>query len=177
MWPMVNGKVVASECEEGSFESPTTIDVAEAWCLHKGTVYARSIQATVWVFANDNQGVGRSYTHGFSRSDGVHSVIKLSAIEPIQIIVMADVPTTVNVSDIGTRPEKDYTPAEVEYRRKQTWADMQTAYNKWKEDASAYHVRKLAGQAPDSLSSTPVLNSYRELNDHSLPVLDDENPE
>ena len=54
---------------------------------------------------------------------------------------------------------------------------MQKAYKKWKEDASAYHVRELAGQAPDSLSSTPVLNSYRELNDHSLPVLDDENPE
>ena len=115
MWPMVDGKVVISDCKEGSFEKPTTIDVAEAWCLHEGTVYARERDAKVWVFANDNQGVGRSYTHGFSRCHGVHSVIKLSAIDPEQAVVMADVPTTVNVSDIGTRPAKDYTPIEVEF--------------------------------------------------------------
>ena len=36
-----------------------------------------------------------------------------------------------------------------------------------------YHVRELAGQAPDSLSSTLGLNSHW----YSLLVLDDENPE
>ena len=176
MWPMVDGKVVISDCKEGSFEKPTTIDVAEAWCLHEGTVYARERDAKVWVFANDNQGVGRSYTHGFSRCHSVHSVIKLSAIDPEQAVVMADVPTTVNVSDIGTRPAKDYTPIEVEFRRKETWKSLQRAYTTWKREASAYHVRPTqpAGLTPGSLSSVPEPNSYRPINDYSLPVIDDE---
>ena len=86
---MVNGKVVVSDSKSGypiasKEQKPTTIDVAEAWCLHEGTVYARGQDAKVWVFANDNQGVGRGYIHGFSRCHGVHSVIKLSAIDPKQ---------------------------------------------------------------------------------------------
>ena len=120
---------------------------AEAWCLHEGTIYARGQGAKVWVFGNDNQGVGRGYIHGFSRCHGVHSLIKLSAIDPKQVVVMADVPTSVNVSDIGTRPANDYTPIEVEFRRKETWASLKSAYTTWKHDASAYHVAPLNSRA------------------------------
>ena len=47
MWPMVEGKVVTSQCKEANFAEETPIDVAEATCLHKGVVCARGTAAKV----------------------------------------------------------------------------------------------------------------------------------
>ena len=54
---------------------------------------------------------------------------------------MVDVPSLQNVSDIGTRPTKNYTPTDREFRRKSTWDLMQAAHTNWCATAKEYHDR------------------------------------
>jgi len=147
VWPMVDGQVVqASMCREEQFRKNAAlvrvpIDYGEAYAFGQGVAYLQRTSALVWVIANDNKGVGRAYINGFSRADTVDDVIAGVEIPASIPLVVADVPSLQNVSDIGTRPNKDYTPADREYRRKSTWDLMQAAYANWVTTAKEYHDR------------------------------------
>jgi len=147
MWPMVDGQVVNALRKEDTFRGDkgqsvrVPIDFGEAYAFAQGVAYGQHTSASVWVIANDNKGVGRAYINGFSRAEIVDGVIAEVNI-PLNIpLVVADVPSLQNVSDIGTRPTKDYGPTEVDFRRQSTWDLMQTAYANWIATAKEYHDR------------------------------------
>ena len=162
MTPMQNGKEQEELCRYGMFEQKTAIDVAEAYVLRKGLEYGRTTTATVCVVANDNQGVGRGFVSGFSRSEGVDKEIDKARVAGEPCLVVVDVSTEDNFADIGTRPDEPEknTPEQYKHRRKETWARLETGYSEWKRSRRAYNVRpKLStseqGQADPHEDSAP----------------------
>ena len=133
----------------GDFEQTMEIDNAESFAFYTAMGWSRELSASVTVVANDNQVVGYSYNRGYARKrkdgksvDVLDTHIKEQRFtETESRLVIGDVPGSLNVSDIGTRPEKRYTEENREVRLKATWEILQETWAKFKENASTYVLR------------------------------------
>ena len=163
MWPMMDGMVIESECKEGNFLDiegkimTLPISYMEGIAFREAVRYLKSLGAVIWIIGNDNQGVGRAFVNGFSRSTEVDEVVALEPIGNEVCMIVADIPTDLNLSDIGTRPNKSYSPEDREKRRKATWALMGEAFTRWRSMAEEY-VRRPEDVAEDHLELTYALD-------------------
>ena len=141
MWPMKDGKVIKDRCEEADFDPAVSIDVAEAHVAAKAIAYAQRRRAGVVVVGNDNQGVAYGFVKGYAADAMDEEISEAGYTEGSMALVMADVPSEENASDIGTRPYLTYTPEDVKYRTESSWSRMQAAHRHWKTTARSYLKR------------------------------------
>ena len=147
MWPMKDGKVIKSECKEKDFVKEESIDVAEAYVVAKAIAYGQLKGAGILVVGNDNQPVGYGYLKGYARADAMDGEISDARYtEGRMALVMADIPSEENVSDIGTRPKVKYSPEDVKFRTERSWSRMQAALENWKKTARSY-LKRVEGAA------------------------------
>ena len=162
MWPIdAQGNEIDIEKEEGTFDEPihrefwidgsklVKIDYGEAFALRKGHDFGKRHAVKFLVVGNDNQGVGRSFVLGWSRSDAVNrqileaDFVRDATSETSMVMIVVDIHTDSNLADIGTRPhepEKN-TPAQFKKRRSDTIVRLRDGYREWILSGDEYNLR------------------------------------
>ena len=72
-------------------------------------------------------------------------------------IIVADILSELNLLDIGTRPNKKYSPEDREKQRRVTWALMREALTRWRSMAEE-NVRRPEDVTEDHLELTHALD-------------------
>ena len=91
--------------------------------------------------AGDSQSVGHCYNNGYSKGPVIDRMIVEAEYVKSTTLILADVKGIENISDVGTRPNKTYSTANVEYRTESTWIRLQNAYEHWERTAETYLKR------------------------------------
>ena len=173
MWPMIDGEVIEAEWKHGIFYGKDgkiqslLIDFTEAFAFREAVRYLKSLGAVIWIIGNDNQGVGRAFVKGFSRSEDVDDVVASEVIGDEICLIVADIPTDQNVSDIGTRPNKKYSREDREGRRKASWDLMGAALTRWRLTTEEYVKR------PEDVAEDLVLAILTEESTYALDFAED----
>ena len=121
-----DGAVRHEEC--GAFPKIMEIAAAEAFAYSKGmhNITPHIAPSTILVVGGDNIGVLRSICRGLSLNDEVDQII-CSHYQVTCTVVVADIPTDENYSDIRTRPTEVFTEEEVSFRLTASCNRLQTA--------------------------------------------------
>ena len=129
VWPMKDGfpikeNVLEQECQ-------LAIVLAEATAISKAiSIAVRSGFANI-IIASDNTAASRAFAKGFSKIEALDSIIRVHQYFHGRI-VLADIASEMNLADIGTRPKKEYSRTEYDFRRTRTWEQLQTAWQIYK---------------------------------------------
>lgn len=123
------------------------IEVAEAIAMEFGLKEALLYDAQVRVLGGDNLLASLGSWKGFSRSDGIQSVINSSTTNVETPVIFVDIPTDENLADVHTRPQllEKMTPKEIDdeilKRKTATWKRLTDGYNQWKLTAKTFFHR------------------------------------
>jgi len=125
------------------------IEVAEAIAMDFGLDEGQlhSDECSVLVIGGDNLLASLGFWKGFSRSDGIQSVINSSKTPKERPVVFVDIPTGENLADVKTRPKvlEKMTPKEIEdetnKRMATTWKRLNDGYRQWMLTAKAFFFR------------------------------------
>jgi len=134
---------IVSKSIEGAFGEFTDIAHAECTAAMKGLELVSDIEAQVIVQCNDHKAVGRGFWKGYSPQDALDRMVitGLRAIKK-KILVQVDVPSAENFADIGTRPDKSFTPEERALRMQCSLARAKEAASIWKATGKDYFSRE-----------------------------------
>jgi len=125
------------------------IEVAEAIAMSFGLDEGRRHigNEDVIVIGGDNLSASLGFWKGFSRSDGIQSVIAHSTIPKQQPVIFVDIPTEENLADVKTRPKvlekmsQKEIEEEINKRLALTWKRLSDGYRQWELTAKAFFYR------------------------------------
>ena len=129
VWPMKDGFPIKENVLEQEFQ--LDIVLAEAIAISKAiSIAVRSGFANI-IITSDNTAASRAFAKGFSKIEALDSIIRVHQYFHGRI-VLADIASEMNLADIGTRPQKEYSRTEYDFRRTRTWEQLQTAWQIYK---------------------------------------------
>ena len=125
--------------KQGVFSTVERIGVQESLVFAMAVELAKARNVRHVVIATDNTEAGRGFArgHGVDDIDGIIS----GALTPTATVIVADIGTDFNIADVGTRPEKDFSPENISLRTERSWKCTQHAFKRFLEEKIAYSER------------------------------------